>query len=61
MNKLFSEENKVPRTQFEARKLAGSATYVVKWMKMFILKKKKKICITLLLKISTLKLYSALF
>ena len=26
MNKLFSEENKVPRTLFEARKVAGSAT-----------------------------------
>ena len=25
--KLFSEENKVPRTLFEARKVAGSATY----------------------------------
>ena len=27
MKKLFSEENKVPRTLFEARKVAGSATY----------------------------------
>ena len=27
MNMLFSEENKVPRTLFEARKVAGSATY----------------------------------
>ena len=27
INKLFSEENKVPRTLFEARKLAGSAIY----------------------------------
>ena len=27
MNKLFSEENKVPRILFEARKVAGSATY----------------------------------
>ena len=27
MNKLFSEENKVPRTRFEARKVAGPATY----------------------------------
>ena len=27
MNKLFSEENKVPRTLFEGRKVAGSATY----------------------------------
>ena len=26
-NKLFSEENKVSRTLFEARKVAGSATY----------------------------------
>ena len=26
INKLFSEENKVPGTQFEARKVAGSAT-----------------------------------
>ena len=25
INKLFSEENKVPRTLFEARKVAGSA------------------------------------
>ena len=27
MNKLLLEENKVPRTLFEARKVAGSATY----------------------------------
>ena len=27
VNKLFSEENKVPRTQFEAWRVAGSATY----------------------------------
>ena len=27
VNKLFLEENKVPRTLFEARKVAGSATY----------------------------------
>ena len=27
VNKLFSEENKVPRTLYEARKVAGSATY----------------------------------
>ena len=26
-NKLFSEENKILRTLFEARKVAGSATY----------------------------------
>ena len=26
-SELFSEENKVPRTLFEARKVAGSATY----------------------------------
>ena len=26
INKLLSEENKVPRTLFEARKVAGSAT-----------------------------------
>ena len=25
INKLFSEENKIPRTLFEARKVAGSA------------------------------------
>ena len=30
VNQLFSEENKVPRTQFEARKVAGSATYINK-------------------------------
>ena len=29
VNKLFSEENKVPRTLLEARKVAGSATYKV--------------------------------
>ena len=27
INKLFSEENKVPRTLFEARKAAGSTKY----------------------------------
>ena len=27
INKLFSEENKIPRTPFEAWKVAGSATY----------------------------------
>ena len=27
IKKLFSEENKVPRTLFEARKVAGSAKY----------------------------------
>ena len=27
MNKLLSEENKVPRTLFEAWNVAGSATY----------------------------------
>ena len=27
INKLFSEENKVPRKLLEARKVAGSATY----------------------------------
>ena len=27
MNKLYSEENKVPRSLFEARQVAGSATY----------------------------------
>ena len=27
MNKLFSVENKFPRTLFETRKVAGSATY----------------------------------
>ena len=27
MNKLFSEENKFPKTLFEARKVAGSTTY----------------------------------
>ena len=27
INKLFSEEYKVPRTLFEARMMAGSATY----------------------------------
>ena len=27
INELFSEENKVPRTLFGARKVAGSATY----------------------------------
>ena len=27
INKLFSEENKVPRTLCEARKVAGSAKY----------------------------------
>ena len=27
INQLFSEENKVPRTLFEAKKVAGSATY----------------------------------
>ena len=27
VNKLFSQENKVPRKQFKARKVAGSATY----------------------------------
>ena len=26
-NEVFSEENKIPRTQFEARTMAGSATY----------------------------------
>ena len=26
-NKLFSEENQVPETLFEVRKVAGSATY----------------------------------
>ena len=29
VNKLFSEENKVPRTLLEAGKVAGSATYKV--------------------------------
>ena len=27
INKLFSAENKVPRTLFKVRKVAGSATY----------------------------------
>ena len=27
IKKLFTEENKVPRTLFEARKVAGSAIY----------------------------------
>ena len=27
MNKLFSEENKIPRTLFEARKVAGPTAY----------------------------------
>ena len=31
INKLFSEENNVPRTLFEARKVAGSATYKQAW------------------------------
>ena len=30
MNKLFSEEDVVPRTLFEARKVAGSAKFRVK-------------------------------
>ena len=34
INKLFSEENKVPRILFEARKVAGSATYKQSKMKL---------------------------
>ena len=33
VNKLFSEENEVPRTTFQARKVAGSATYEQNSMK----------------------------
>ena len=31
INKLFSEENKVPIALFKARKVAGSATYKQVW------------------------------
>ena len=31
INKLFSEENKVPRTLFGARRVAGSAKYFNIW------------------------------
>ena len=34
INKLFSEKNKVPRTLFEVRKAAGSATYKQNSMKL---------------------------
>ena len=33
IKKLFSEENKLPRTLFDARKVAGSATYKQSSMK----------------------------
>ena len=65
INKLFSEENKVPRTLFEARKLAESATYkqsktawncVVLWVQ-FLYSVSEDL--SLLVKISSPKLRSA--
>ena len=44
INKLFSEENKVPKTLFEARKLAGSATYK-QWNSMKLCCPFRSVCI----------------
>ena len=43
INKLFSEENKVPRTLFEARNVAGSATYKDQFV--FSVMKTKTVCL----------------
>ena len=44
INKLFSEENKVSRTLFEAREVAGSATYKQSKTVCYSVMKTKRVC-----------------